>query len=806
MQAGAQPKLVNMGTCNRPNTWYTYVSLGNSLAVLGVWKNRMLDILRHLLRHKARTALTILTISVGIFAVTTVGGIAERMESLVQTAMDDAYGRIWISPESWDRPLTDAMARQLRRVKGVAGVTATMADRLEEPEKRSVEISLNPDMFSGTRSDIPDLAYDAPMGAELWAGRIPAPGSRTETVVGWDLAQEHGLDVGDVLMVRERPFRVVGIWGRAAATADRVAYIAYDMAMELADPGPWRGIGAVSVIPRRGVDPEELAGRIEQEVDGVEAQSPQESVQQARQGVLIFSLIVGASGVLALLIGTFTIVNTMVVSVHERRREIGLKKAIGAADVHVLTEVLAEAAFIGGMGGLLGVLSGAGVAFIVNNTLFDQLGLELFLITPRLVVAAVAFTVLMGALAGLYPAWRAARLDPVVALRGGGGATYARRGMKRLIYLIRRNARSILTVGGIAVGIFALVVLGSLAEYLNAFLNESLTGSQHKIAVRRGDGDVPFGRSTARIVDRVSGVQAVVLSTWGGPLDEEQSEFEAVEQLYGIESPTGEYGYWVPMDVEFAAGRNLRPRSLNEVVVGADLAEKYDLRVGGRFTIRDRDFTVVGIWKRNPYSTFDTGINSRAYVTLDALAAVLGESESIGMMSALAAPGHDPGEVARAIEAELPGIETRTMQEQVEEIRRVLTILIAVMVGLLSIAVFVGSVSVVNTMVIAVRERTGEIGLKKAVGAEDVDILAEVLIDAGRLGGIGGAVGVLAAWPVVAGINLYAQNSGGFKIMTLTPRLAAAAIVFSMLLGMVSGLLPAWRAARLNPVVALRTE
>jgi putative ABC transport system permease protein len=68
--------------------------------------------------------------------------------------------------------------------------------------------------------------------------------------------------------------------------------------------------------------------------------------------------------------------------------------------------------------------------------------------------------------------------------------------------------------------------------------------------------------------------------------------------------------------------------------------------------------------------------------------------------------------------------------------------LIAAMVGIFSVAVFVGSISVINTMVIAVNEQTRQIGLKKAVGADDGDILAEILMDAARLGGVGGVVGV----------------------------------------------------------------
>jgi putative ABC transport system permease protein len=696
----------------------------------------MLEIIRHLLRRKIRTSLTILAVAVGIFAVTAVGGIAEQLESIVQTAMSNVQDRIWVGPEEWDRPLTEATLRQLRRVEGVAGLTASISDLLEEPEEGKIHFYFNPETFSGTHSDIPGLEYEAPLGAELWDGRVPAPGSRTETVVGWEIAQDYGLGVGDIFVIRDHPFRVVGIWGYVAAMANPTVYISYDMAEELATANPFRGVGFVFAIAQPGVDLKALAEHVEAEVDGVQAQSPQEAVREARRQVLMFSLIVGASGIMALLIGSFTIVNTMIVSVHERRREIGLKKALGAANTHILAEVVAEAAFIGGMGGLLGVLAGGGVALFVNQALFDQLGMRLFLITPRLSVGAIVFTVLMGIVAGVYPAWQAARLDPVVALRGGGGATYAARGFRRLIYLIRRNARSILTVGGIVIGIFAVVVLGSLAEYLNGFLNDAIQGSSDKVAIRQEGAGVPFGRSTARIVCRVPGVRGVVLTGRGGPLDEEASEFEVTGRFFGIESPTGEYGFEMPMEVDFAQGRNLAPGSLVEVVVGADLAEDYDLSLGGTLTIRERDFTVVGIWERIPQDLSE--FNSCAYISLDALALVLGEPASIDLMTALVASGHDAQEVAQAIEAELPGIETMTAQEQAGEIRQVLTVLIAVMAGLLSIAVFVGSVSVVNTMIIAVHERTREIGLKKAVGAEDTNILAEVLADAGKLGGLGG--------------------------------------------------------------------
>jgi putative ABC transport system permease protein len=764
----------------------------------------MIEIIRYLLRRKSRTSLTILAVAVGIFAVVTVGSMSESLESLIQAGETEQLKRVSILPSNYEHPITEATLREIRRVEGVTGITATLYDYyLEEQEEQMITVLINPEAFFGTRSDIPGLEFEPPSsGVELHAGRVPAPNSRTETVVTWKLAEERDLEIGDVLMIRGRPFRVVGIWGQQPDASTSIAYVSYEMAEEMSSMGQYLGVGIVYAIPQPGVDVEVLSQRINREVSGVQAQSPEELLQQLRMQMLIFSLIVGASGVMALLIGSFTIVNSMVVSVHERRREIGLKKALGAANTNILAETIAEASFIGAMGGGLGVLAGLAVTSYASQALFDLVGLRLFLITPRLAVGAVVFTVLMGVVSGVYPAWQAARLDPVVALRGGSGIHYVRNILLRLIDFVRRSTRSILTVGGISIGVFSLVVLGSLSEYLNGFMDDALAGSRGKIGVEAEEG-VPFGYSTARVLHRIPGVQEVIITGSGGSIEEEDTQAVG-GRFFGIDSPTGEYGLEMPMKTEFAKGRNLTPGSLDEVVVGADLAEKYDLGLGDTFSIRERDLTVVGIWKRIPRDIGE--FNSVAYISLDALALVLEETAPISLMTVLVEPGYSIDEVAQAIETELPGTNTTTPSEIDEQIRPAFNILIGVMGGLFSIAVFVGSVSVANTMVIAVSERTKEIGLKKAVGAENLDILAEVLAYAGRLGGIGGVVGVVAAWPVVLLLNYFAQTAGGFTILDLTPRLAIGAVVFSVLLGVVSGLIPAWRAARLDPVVALRAE
>jgi len=164
-------------------------------------------------------------------------------------------------------------------------------------------------------------------------------------------------------------------------------------------------------------DLDKIANRINVQVDGVKALKPSGIVNGFKQGSQVFTAITTAAALLALIIGGLSVVNTMFMAVAERVREIGLKKAVGATTFDVMGEFLLEATLIGLVGGLLGY--GLGVAIVViRNTFFQAAdGTTLFLITPALTIFAIGFATVLGALAGVLPAWRAARLDPVIALR-----------------------------------------------------------------------------------------------------------------------------------------------------------------------------------------------------------------------------------------------------------------------------------------------------------------------------------------------------------------------------------------------------
>jgi putative ABC transport system permease protein len=170
------------------------------------------------------------------------------------------------------------------------------------------------------------------------------------------------------------------------------------------------------VYARDGVDPNELARSLERDVAGIVTTGPSDMMRNVNSMISLLNAVVGSVAAIALLVGAFSIVNTMMMAVTERTREIGVKRALGATRGRVARDVLAESAVMGGMGGALGLAFGAVVAYGLNSALVAATGTSMFLVTGRLAVGAIVFSMALGAIGGLYPATRASRLDPALAL------------------------------------------------------------------------------------------------------------------------------------------------------------------------------------------------------------------------------------------------------------------------------------------------------------------------------------------------------------------------------------------------------
>jgi len=120
-----------------------------------------------------------------------------------------------------------------------------------------------------------------------------------------------------------------------------------------------------------------------------------------------------------------------------------------------------------------------------------------------------------------------------------------------------------------------------------------------------------------------------------------------------------------------------------------------------------------------------------------------------------------------------------------------------------SIGLLVASIGIMNIMLVSVTERTREIGIRKAVGAKRRDILLQFLIEAAALSLVGGAAGIVFGWLLSLGISFIATLAGFPLEATLSPVHIGIAVGVSLVIGLASGIYPAMRAARLNPIDAL---
>jgi putative ABC transport system permease protein len=395
----------------------------------------MFEILRNLARRKLRSTLTISGIVIGIFALTTMGGLAEHLNALLDGGVKYYGSSVEVGPPDGQSAALLPLSK-VDEIKKVNGVAAAFP---------GYQFIARPGA-SGPGFGMPDTIVAGDPAANSWGelrtsvaqGRQLAAGERGEVVLGTTIAGDFNKKVGDTIDLPAKPqnakadfvshsFTVVGILNPTNTAPDSLAYLdTADGQMLLADslPAAMRSsidasqfAQSIHVYGKPGTSLaglDAIATRVNQEVKGVKATKPSDTVANFKSYSTIFTAITTGAAILALVVGGLSVINTMIMAVSERVREIGLKKAVGARTGHVLREYLLEASLIGLIGGLAGWVLAAGLIALLS---VSGVMSNMFLVTPRLTVLAIGFAVALGTSAGVVPAFRAARMDPVKALR-----------------------------------------------------------------------------------------------------------------------------------------------------------------------------------------------------------------------------------------------------------------------------------------------------------------------------------------------------------------------------------------------------
>jgi putative ABC transport system permease protein len=387
--------------------------------------------LRDLGRRKVRTTLTILGITIGIWALVVFGSMANKINALVEGGSTYYAGKLTLADASGGSlggfagaPMSISTVEDVRNVDGV-DVAFPVVMMLMDDQASAMTMGVPPMINGGVAGADQGRESFEIHYAQGRALTVDDEGASV-TTLGSDLARKYDKQVGDTIVLKDVEFEIVGILEPTLTAPDQAASIPFTAAQELLQstlPPAIRGrvtasdlVTSIVVFPDEAVDPEVLADRIEAQVPTVTAMTGNDFDEQIGSATAILNSILVGIALISLAVGGLSVINTMAMSIAERTREIGIKRAIGGSRFRIVRELVTEAALIGFIGGAIGLALGAVVVQFANEAGRGS-GTVLFELTIGTALTAVLFSTILGAVAGFVPALHAARLDPVTALR-----------------------------------------------------------------------------------------------------------------------------------------------------------------------------------------------------------------------------------------------------------------------------------------------------------------------------------------------------------------------------------------------------
>jgi len=375
----------------------------------------MIDLaLKDLKEHKIRTILTALGIVIAITAIISLGSISAGVNELITSSTSSIGSDTIFVMRSFD-------------ISEMAGPPGSF--HIEDIKKEDVEAIGS---ISGVKRTVPIISrqmggffeidglniddIDIFGGADIEFEEGSWPENDGEGVVlGNLLAKFLNVEVGDYTILNKKEVEVVGIFEEGSGSYDLVGIMPYDYADEVYET---EGKATQIMIEPQGVElVEEIKNTIEEEFDDLTAMTMEDALSMMQEATATLNVMTFGIGMVASLVAAIGIIITMYTSVLERRRQIGIMKAVGSLRRTILTQIMEEGLIISVVSSLIAV----GISFffvdMLNNILLG--GSRLAVITPTLAITAVSYGIILTIISSLYPAWVAVKTDPIEAIRQG---------------------------------------------------------------------------------------------------------------------------------------------------------------------------------------------------------------------------------------------------------------------------------------------------------------------------------------------------------------------------------------------------
>jgi putative ABC transport system permease protein len=382
--------------------------------------------------------------------------------------------------------------------------------------------------------------------------------------------------------------------------------------------------------------------------------------------------------------------------------------------------------------------------------------------------------------------------------------------------LRHRKISSFLTVLGIVIGIASIISLLSIGEGLQQAVSEQLKAvGSDKIIITSGSNFMTafFGEGLKEddidMIESINGVETAIGILYKSvPISYRKENL--IGQVIGMRSKDTEKVFSEMNVWEVDEGRYFKNSEKGVVMLGKRAAEnlfKREISIGDTVYIRGENFKIIGILK----STANNQRDRSLFIPMEQLREITADKDSITMVFVKVSEPSKIEEIAKKIEEELDDeygegyFQASTSQQIAESVGSIIAILSFVLGGIASISLIVAGTGIANTMFTVVMERTKEIGIMKAVGATNYNVMEIFLIESSLLGFFGGAVGCLIGFIISQILTAIAGNFLPVPFRTVvTLQMILLGLTFSVIVGIISGILPARRASKMQPVEALR--